>query len=117
MDKATLGAFEAILNEHKNKISQELEVVKHEITSYEVDADDQGLLFMRRNQLTKNLRDVTHALKRIQEGTYGLSEVSGKPIPVERLEILPWATCLVDETPLAVPTHGNPILSSNSGRF
>jgi DnaK suppressor protein len=117
MDKATLAAFEAILNEHKNKISQELEVVKHEITSYEVDADDQGLLFMRRNQLTKNLRDVTHALKRLQEGTYGLSEVSGKPIPLERLEILPWATCLVDETPLAVPTHGNPVLSSNSGRF
>jgi DnaK suppressor protein len=117
MDKATLGAFEAILNEHKNKISQELELVKHEITSYEVDADDQGLLFMRRNQLTKNLRDVTHALKRIQEGTYGLSEVSGKPIPLERLEILPWATCLVDETPLAVPANGNPALSSNSGRF
>lgn len=117
MEKDELATFEARLSELKNKISQDLEVIKHEITSYEVDADDQGLLFMRRNQLTKNLKDVTRALERIQEGTYGLSEVSGKPIPLERLEIIPWATCLVDETPLAVPTSGQGVLSSNSGRF
>ena len=24
-------------------------------------------------------------------GTYGICEVSGKPIPVERLEAIPWA--------------------------
>ena len=29
----------------------------------------------------------------------GLSEVSGKPIPVERLEAVPYATTLVDEQP------------------
>ena len=34
---------------------------------------------------------------RIADGTYGLSAVSGKPIPLERLEALPYATTLVDE--------------------
>ncbi len=37
------------------------------------------------------------ALQRIAEGTYGFSQVSGKPIPKERLEAIPWATELVEE--------------------
>jgi RNA polymerase-binding transcription factor DksA len=36
-------------------------------------------------------------LSRIKDGTYGVSEVSGKPIPKERLEAVPYATTLVDE--------------------
>jgi RNA polymerase-binding transcription factor DksA len=45
------------------------------------------------------LARVDRALARIVDGTYGVSEVSGKPIPRERLEALPSATTLVDETP------------------
>jgi RNA polymerase-binding transcription factor len=37
------------------------------------------------------------ALSRINMGTYGVSAVSGKPIPIERLEALPTATTLIDE--------------------
>jgi RNA polymerase-binding transcription factor DksA len=40
------------------------------------------------------------ALNRIDDGTYGVSEVSGKPIPIERLEAVPYATTLVDEEPI-----------------
>ncbi len=43
---------------------------------------------------------VIRALERIVAGTYGLSEVSGKPIPIERLEAVPYATTLVGEQPL-----------------
>jgi DnaK suppressor protein len=43
---------------------------------------------------------IDHALERIQEGTYGVSEVSGRPIPVERLEAMAWATTLPDEEPI-----------------
>ncbi len=43
------------------------------------------------------LRQIDGALRRIAEGTYGYSEVSGKPIPIERLEVLPTATRLVGE--------------------
>jgi RNA polymerase-binding transcription factor DksA len=43
------------------------------------------------------LAQIEKALARIADGSYGISEVSGKPIPVERLEVLPYATTLVDE--------------------
>jgi DnaK suppressor protein len=43
------------------------------------------------------LAQVERALQRMDEGTYGLSEVSGRPIPLERLEALPWATTTVDD--------------------
>jgi DnaK suppressor protein len=43
---------------------------------------------------------IDRTLQRIEEGTYGISEVSGKPIPIVRLEAVPWATTLVDEQPL-----------------
>jgi RNA polymerase-binding transcription factor DksA len=45
------------------------------------------------------LAQAQKALARIEAGTYGTSEVSGKPIPRERLEAVPIATTLVNETP------------------
>ncbi len=42
------------------------------------------------------LRDIDHALERIEEGTYGICEVTGKPIPVARLRAIPWATMTVE---------------------
>jgi DnaK suppressor protein len=47
----------------------------------------------------RQLAQVEHALQRMDDGTYGWSEVSGRPIPLERLEALPWATTNVDEAP------------------
>ncbi|MCU1449793.1 MAG: regulatory, yteA family protein [Acidimicrobiales bacterium] len=40
-------------------------------------------------QVDAELADVEHALKRLDDGTYGTCEVDGKPIPEERLEALP----------------------------
>ena len=37
------------------------------------------------------------ALVRLTDGSYGYSIESGKPIPRERLEAIPWATVLVEE--------------------
>ena len=42
------------------------------------------------------LADIHAALKRIEEGTYGICTNCGKPIAVERLEALPWATLCID---------------------
>ena len=71
------------------------------------DTGDEGsLLYDREVDIDENLLDrkelaqVERALQRIEQGTYGLSEVSGKPIPIERLEALPYATTLVDERPV-----------------
>ena len=38
------------------------------------------------------LRAIDNALRRIEEGTYGICEVCGGPIEKERLELLPWTT-------------------------
>jgi RNA polymerase-binding transcription factor DksA len=68
--------------------------------------DESDLLYEREAELDETARDqeelaqIKKALDRIEQGTYGLSEVSGKPIPIERLEALPYATTLVGERPL-----------------
>ncbi len=37
------------------------------------------------------VKEIDDALKRINDGTYGLCELTGKPIKAERLQELPWA--------------------------
>ncbi|GAB3047501.1 TraR/DksA C4-type zinc finger protein [Virgibacillus ainsalahensis] len=54
---------------------------------------DAGLNLVREDRL----REIDDALVRMEEGTYGLSEKSGKQIPVERLEVMPTARNLVEE--------------------
>ncbi len=43
------------------------------------------------------LEDVERALARLDAGTYGTSEQSGRPIPFERLWAVPWARYDADE--------------------
>ena len=45
----------------------------------------------------ERLRQVGHALERIESGEYGRCEVCGKEIPQERLEAVPWATLCIDD--------------------
>ena len=46
---------------------------------------------------TERLERVDRALRKIEEGSYGLSDRSGKPIPRARLEAVPEALYLLDE--------------------
>ena len=48
-------------------------------------------------QARQTISDIDAALERIEAGTYGYSEVSGLPIPRERLEALPETTVLAAE--------------------
>jgi DnaK suppressor protein len=54
---------------------------------------DQGLA----DELREKLAAVERAEARLAAGTYGLSVVSGKPIPDERLEAIPTAERTVEE--------------------
>lgn len=48
-------------------------------------------------QNTKSLLDkVSRAEARMEAGKYGICEISGRPIPVARLEALPYATTTVE---------------------
>ena len=48
-------------------------------------------------QARQMVADIDAALERLTAGTYGYSVESGRPIPRERLEAIPWATVLVEE--------------------
>lgn len=68
------------------------------------DSEDEGQrLYDREDEIVSDeldeqqLQQVKKALARIDAGTYGVSEISGKPIPVARLEAVPSATTLVNE--------------------
>jgi DnaK suppressor protein len=51
-------------------------------------------------QVQQRLEIVDRALQKIEEGTYGLSDVSGDPIPRGRLEAVPEAVRTVEEQQL-----------------
>jgi DnaK suppressor protein len=70
------------------------------------DSGDESILSYERETETgendidqTTLAQVRRALHRIEEGTYGISEVSGKPIPIDRLDAVPYATTLAEEPP------------------
>jgi len=43
------------------------------------------------------LSEINRALAKMDKGTYGLSEESGLPIPLERLRAVPWARFIAEE--------------------
>ena len=45
---------------------------------------------------SRELARIEKALERMRNGTYGICEVTGKPIPLARLQALPYATTRVD---------------------
>ena len=59
---------------------------------YEDDAQRLAMLELEGNLVVRDvarLERVNRALEKIKEGTYGLSDLSGQPIPRERLEAIP----------------------------
>jgi len=45
---------------------------------------------------SRELSKIEEALERMREGTYGVCEVTGKPIPLARLQALPYATMRIE---------------------
>lgn len=67
---------------------------------YEDDAQRLANLELSGNLVVRDvhrLARVERALKKLDEGTYGLSDVSGKTIPRKRLQAVPEAVCTFEE--------------------
>jgi DnaK suppressor protein len=67
---------------------------------FEDEAQKLDALELEGNLLThdaERLTQVERALAKIDNGTYGFSELSGRPIPRERLEAVPEAVCTLEE--------------------
>lgn len=86
--------------------NRDIQETVHEESGVGDSVDESLRIYDREDETDSNERDmetleqVNRALERIDAGTYGVSEVSGKPIPIERLEAVPYATTLVGEEPL-----------------
>lgn len=108
--------FQSVLQKQKQELEQTLQNHEHsgqaserdavgELSAYDNHPGDMGTeLYEREKDLGlvefwhKQLTDVKHALEKIEAGTYGVCEVSGEPIPLERLEAMPTATTCIEHT-------------------
>jgi DnaK suppressor protein len=77
----------------------------------EDDAQKLALLELDGNAIAysaQRLAQIERALQKIADGTYGLSDASGEPIPRERLEAVPEATYTVAELKAREPAATPP---------
>jgi len=128
MDKQKLAYFkERLLEErktienrlhdnHRYHMEEKMSDALSEFALYDNHPADVGSeMFEREKDLAlfqldrETLREIDQALERIDNGTYGTCTVSGKPIPEERLEALPWAATLKEEAPAPNVNEQRPI--------
>jgi DnaK suppressor protein len=96
-----------LLAAERERIERSLARLRHQDTGEEADDQDPGNLSSELYQdeldeglsedLRRELEAVERAEARLAAGTYGLSVVSGKPIPDERLEAIPTAERTAEE--------------------
>jgi DnaK suppressor protein len=96
-----------LLAAERQRIERALLRLRHQDTGEEADEQDPANLASelyqdeldegRSEDLRRELEAVARAEARLAAGTYGLSVVSGKPIPDERLEAIPTAERTAEE--------------------
>ncbi|MGC5325638.1 TraR/DksA C4-type zinc finger protein [Brevibacillus sp. SYSU BS000544] len=128
MDNAKLARLKERLLEEKRDIEERIQHndeydLQHsmsesinEFSMYDNHPADVGTeMFEREKDLSlylldrEQLREIDQALERMENGTYGICTVTGKPIPEERLEALPWAATIKEEAPQPFVSEQRPI--------
>ncbi len=74
--------------------------VHDQSSEYEDDAQRLTTVELQENLVAaddQRLAAIERALQKIEDGTYGFSDESGKPIPLERLEAAPEASYTLEE--------------------
>lgn len=110
--KAELEEFKALILEKRAKAVEDLRLLKEAMVGNAEECNDTAPTFKSQeegsNVLGKEenarlaaradryIRDLDYALKRIENGTYGICRISGKLIPRERLLAVPHATTTVE---------------------
>ena len=115
MDKKTLEEFRAILETERQRLLRDVQrndkAIRHADGESEGGAGrahsnhlaDQGSdeaeyetkLLLSATQ-KENLREIEEALLRIEDGTYGICDVTGKEINIERLRAIPTARLSIE---------------------
>jgi DnaK suppressor protein len=108
LSKEEIAHFKQRLLEMRHQVVKALEGTKKEVASpdeakgYSQHSADEGTDdFVKQINLEVTnkefglLRQIDRALEKIEEGTYGVCDISEKPIPIKRLEAIPYATMTV----------------------
>ena len=108
LKKSDVSKFKKRLEELRKQLTQSLrgsnEEVKKpdEATGYSQHQADQGTDDFDRTislEVTSReytlLRQIDRALEKIEDGTYGVCDITGEDIPIPRLEAVPYATMTV----------------------
>lgn len=106
--------FRTLLIEERKRMQEELEQVRNRSTDMdnalpeEGEGGDEDTADLASAMMDKEmdlsvedefediLNQIDRAFQKIEEGTYGICDVSGQPIPKSRLELIPFATLTVE---------------------
>jgi len=98
--RAALEAKRAeLLREHDENLSAgtHTEEVASDPMEVAERATEEDELIGLASQESTELSEIDGALAKMAKRTYGVSELSGRPIPLERLRAVPWARFTADE--------------------
>ena len=93
------AAIENLHEEHPGTISDEAgeeAAYDNHLADTATETYDRELDYTLEENSEHVLADIDAALKRIEDGTYGICTNCRKQIPEERLEARPWATLCID---------------------
>ncbi len=82
IDKAKQAVVSGNIHLDKNEMMDEVDLASATV--------EQNLTFRLLDRDRKLLAEIDHALKKIDNGTYGLCEGTGEQIPKRRLKLRPW---------------------------
>ena len=97
--KRVVAAIQNLHDDHPGTISDETgedAVFDNHLADTATETYDRELDYTLEENSENVLAEIDAALKRIDDGTYGICTNRGEQIPLERLEALPWATLCID---------------------
>lgn len=106
LDKRSLDHFKKLLLAKRKEAEEQLELTTESILSLDSDNDpdyrpasnipeagsdtqSDSLNYQLAERTRKYIKEIDNALKRIEDGTYGICQATGKPISKARLEAVP----------------------------
>jgi DnaK suppressor protein len=95
--KRVEAAIQNLQEENSGNLAEEAgEEMAHDLADTATETYDRELDHTLEENSEHVLEEIKAALKRIEEGTYGICTNCGKQIAEARLEALPWATLCID---------------------
>jgi len=97
--KRVVAAIDNLHTDHQGSMSEETgedAVFDNHLADTATETYDRELDYTLEENAEHILADIDAALKRIEDGTYGICTNRGEQIPPERLEARPYATLCID---------------------